>query len=397
LRIYSKINDTGHIIEGRKKKIRKVEKIDSYSNKETGLHKIQHKNSLENEYIEKLPRMPNVLNDSHMVLPKIYLNNLKKELKSQRETGSMPQSRIKNESFANNSNVLKKKHNKKLESLTKEDLNKVFMKYKAKVSVEEENEKFKINSERSYIEEPIKTNENTKELFPKDKPKQQIPIKEKPKKLPKQQSKQPIKQLIKQQAKEQAKEIGKEKTKELTKELHKEITNEHTKEELIEQEDLSMQDLKENPKEKTEESLEKTSEPPTKRKSIEQVISKKPSLFQNKIQSKKSLENTENLEKFNKKNSEIMNKTEENNTKTNDEVKKPEEEIKEQSPIKNDNALKKNSKEESPIKNDNALIQNSKELPIKNDSSVKKNPIENGKEYEEEIFEEEEVGGGLFD
>ena len=332
--------------------------------------------------------MSNVHNDSHIVLPKIYLNNLKKELKTQRETGSMPKGKIKDESFGNDSNVLKKKHNNKLESLTKEDLNKVFLKYKAKVSLEEENKaenhKRNKNLERNEMEESLKTTENPKESLPK--PKQQIPIKEKPKQVPKQQNKQPIKQ----KAKQQSKEIAKEKTKE----LHKEKTKEEPKEELIEQEQLPIEDLKEMPKEEGKLPLEKTSEPSIKQKSIEQVNRERPSLVQNKIESKKSLENTENLEKFNKKNSVLLNKKDENNKKTNEGVTKPvnEEEITEQSPMKNDSDLIKNSKEQSPIKNDSALIKNSKELsPIKNDIVVKQNSNENAKEYEEEIFEEEVI------
>lgn len=100
-------------------------------------------NSLENQYIDKLPKLPNAQNDSHVVLPKIYLTNLKIAQQTERKTGSMPDSKKINEnSFsnkANDSHIYKKKavHNKtKLQSLSKEELTKVFNKYRAKISCE---------------------------------------------------------------------------------------------------------------------------------------------------------------------------------------------------------------------------------------------------------------------
>lgn len=138
----SKITDAGHIIEGKKKKIRKVNNIDTSSERDKS-QRIRHMNSLENQYIDKLPKLPNAQNDSHVVLPKIYLTNLKIEQKTERKTGSMPDSKKINEnSFsnkANDSNIYKKKtvHNKtKLQSLSKDELTKVFNKYRAKISCE---------------------------------------------------------------------------------------------------------------------------------------------------------------------------------------------------------------------------------------------------------------------
>ena len=139
----SQITDAGHIIEGKKKKIRKVNNVDTSSEQRDKSQRIRHTNSLENQYIDKLPKLPNVQNDSHVVLPKIYLTNLKIAQQTERKTGSMPDSKKINEnSFsnkANDSNIYKKKtvHNKtKLQSLSKDELTKVFNKYRAKISCE---------------------------------------------------------------------------------------------------------------------------------------------------------------------------------------------------------------------------------------------------------------------
>ena len=198
-----KITDAGHIVEGKKKKIRKVNNKDTSSERDKS-QKIRHTNSLENQYIDKLPKLPNAQNDSHVVLPKIYLTNLKIEQQTERKTGPMPMpesKKINEHSFSNNkandSNIYKKKtfHNKsKLQSLSKDELTKVFNKYRAKISCENTPSNELQSTPSRPVPElqtkpPPKIQEKSsfKEQSPKSKPpvKENLPNEKSPKAKPK--------------------------------------------------------------------------------------------------------------------------------------------------------------------------------------------------------------------
>jgi len=327
--------------------------------------KIQHRNSLENEYIDKLPKLANCHNDSNVMLPKIYLTNLKIEANTGRETGTMPETKkIKDNSFSNNHtnnlNIYKKKpvHNHtKLDSLSKDELTKVFMKYRAKVSSEIDTENannnynpsVKLNDQgriKEKSKEPPKVpkKESLKEQPPKIKEQPTSPEKALEEHLPNEQS--PIKdQTIKDQPiKDQS----------IKDQSIKDQTNKDqpTKDQPIKEEQIKEEPIKEKPNQGVgstkKASIDKTNELPVKKDSI---IQKKFSLTNNMKQgSQKNIENG-----IENKKEEIKEHVEE----------KPGDMKKEQSPIKENEKI-----EESPMKHD---------------------PKADGKEYDEEIFEEDNV------
>ena len=143
-----------------------------------------------------MPKLPDSHNESHIILPKIYLANLKFELKSGRDagSGSMPKPKIKDQSYSNPTNFYTKKavhNNTKLQSLSKDDLTKVFMKYKAKVSNGDEQNSIthsknnsninnNNNNENENQKKTLKTIEQSTKNNQKEQPKQNEILKSKP-------------------------------------------------------------------------------------------------------------------------------------------------------------------------------------------------------------------------
>lgn len=266
---------------------------------------------------------------------------MKIEVKSVREAGLMP--KMKNPSdhlqtVSAQQKINKKKHNAKLESLSKDDLNKIFQKYKDKVSSEGLES---ANGNNNYKEDLALNNNNyNNSSNNNNKGKHSKKMSLSSPRQKKDNKPEPIQEQLK------TTENLTEPTKDQTITIEKIVKKDESP--IKEENQNSPLEIKEEPKLLAKKSLDKTNEPD---KPVQINLHAKKNI---NLKAQKSLGLTEPLQK------------------PNEETKEIEEEV------NNEKNIEDIVKLESPIK-ENEII---KESPLKPDTSKDQN------EYDEEIFEE---------